>query len=110
MYAPRIPTFLLQDTLVLRRWLGAGGEGDVWEDAPGETVRAHVEAKRRMVRSADGESTTLADAVAYLRPEVEPVPVGTLVDWYGKTYRVAAAGALPSEVRPVYRELLLEAR
>jgi hypothetical protein len=105
----KIPTFLLDDTIVIRRFLGAGGEADVYED-PGSTVRARVEARRRLVRTQDGDSTTLADATAYIRPEVAAVPIGSVVNWGGVEYRVAGAGAIPTEVHPTYRELLLEAQ
>ena len=105
----RIFGFLLRDRISISRWLGAGGEGDVWSNAE-INVKAHVESKRRLVKTFEGESTTLGDAVAYIRPEVAPVPVGSRVDWGGKTYRVAAAGAVPDEVSPSHRELILESR
>ena len=60
-----------------------------------------------MVTTAGGEANVLADATAYIRPENDPVPPGSIVVWGGVEYRVEAAGAVPSEARPAFRELIL---
>jgi hypothetical protein len=106
MFGVRIPSFLLKDRIDISRFAGSGGEGDSWA-APVVGVKAHIEPRRRLVATAGGEATTMADATCYIRPENPPVPVGSIVLWGGVQYTVLAAGAVPSEERPSFRELIL---
>ena len=82
----RLPGFLLQDTITLERYAGAGAYGDTYED--GETVRAHVDGTRRAIIGQDGQQA-IAEATVYTRPMTEPA-VESRVTWRGRTYTIVA--------------------
>lgn len=105
----RVPNFLLRDRVTLERYAGSGSHGETW-GASEPNLRAHVEPKRRRINSIDG-ATSFADATAWFRPEVGIIPIESRVEWptgSAAWYRVVHAGALPDEVRPAYRELIME--
>jgi hypothetical protein len=104
MMRMRVPGFLLRDRVEIEHFEGSGAYGDVLV-AP-VTVKAHVEPTNRLVIDTQGQ-TVRAEAVMILRPEDGPVPVGSVVNWGGKKFRVLQAGGLPDEVRPTHREVLI---
>lgn len=64
-----------------------------------------------MIDNASG-GTVFADATAYIGGSELPVPVDSRLEWptgSGIWYIVRHAGAIPDEVRPAYRELIIEA-
>ena len=95
---------MLRDRVLIEDYAGSGSYGDEYS-AP-RRVKAHVEATSRLVIDREGQ-TVRAEASVILRPEVAPVPVESRLTWGGKTYRVLTAGALPDEVRPTHRELMI---
>jgi hypothetical protein len=93
---------MLRDTLVVEPYAGPTGAGGPSFGAPLDPApRAHVEPKRRMVRTVDGEQVVTA-AVAYLRPG-PVIPPRSRVTWKGRTLSVLTDG----EMRDMYLELNL---
>lgn len=107
----RAPGYALRERLIIQPYLGSGSHGDAYDTDHPRRVKAHVEARRRMITNASG-ATVFADATAMVDGKAAPVPVGSRVEWpegSGAWYLVRHAGAVPSERRPAYRELILEA-
>lgn len=100
----KIPGFLLRDRITISNYSGSNAYG-VNTGAP-RTVKAKVEPTNRLIIDRAGNQAR-AEATAMIRPEDGPVPVESKVTWGGKEYRVLAAGALPDEVNPTHRELVL---
>lgn len=100
----RIPTFLLRDTITIERYLGSGAYGETYDTA--EIVRAHVEPTNQAVIDQAGKQARV-EAIVMVRPEVRPIPIDSRITWGGVTFNVLRAGALPDEVRPTHRELMI---
>jgi hypothetical protein len=106
---PRVPGYALRDRVTLTEYTGSGSHGDTYGDP--RVVKAHIEPRRRMINN-EGGGTILADATAWVGGGEPPVPISSRVEWpagSGAWYIVRAAGAVPDEVRPAYRELIIEA-
>jgi hypothetical protein len=99
-----MPGFLLRDRITIQNYSGNTAYG-ASVGAP-RVVKAKVEPTNRLIVGPGGNSLQ-ARATALIRPEAGPVPVESKVTWGGKEYRVLAAGALPDEVNPTHRELVL---
>lgn len=82
----RLPSYMLQDEVTLERYAGAGAYGDTFSAS--ETVKAHVDATRRVVVAQDGQQA-ISEATVYTRPMTEP-EVESKVTWNGREYRVVA--------------------
>lgn len=107
----RVPGYLLRDRVIIQSFLRSGSHGDVYDTDHPRRVSAHIEARRRMIDAPAG-GTVFADATAYIRGDQPPVPVDSRLEWpadSGHWYIVRYAGAIPDEVRPAYRELIIEA-
>ena len=107
----RTPGYVLRERLIIQPYLGSGAHGDTYDTDHARRVKAHVEARRRMVDNGSG-GTVFADATAYIDGRADPVPLDSRVEWpagSGAWYIVRHAGAVPDERRPAYRELILEA-
>lgn len=106
----RVPGYALRDRVIIQPYLRSGSHGDIYDTDHARRVKAHIEARRRMVDNGSG-GTVLADATGYIDGRELPVPVDSRVEWpadSGSWYIVRYAGAIPDEVRPAYRELILE--
>lgn len=96
----RIPGVMLRDTITVEAHTGQTGAGEPAFGAA-QSLRAHVEPKRRVVRSIDGEQVVTA-AVAYLRPGPS-IPPRSRVTWNGRILSVLTDG----ELGEMYLELNL---
>ena len=108
---PRVPGYALRDRVTIIAYMGSGSHGDIWDTDNPRQVKAHIEPRRRMINS-DAGGTVLADATAWIGGQELPVPLQSRLEWptgSDKWYTVASAGAMPDEVRPAYRELIIEA-
>jgi hypothetical protein len=106
-----IPGYALRDRVIIQHFLRSGSHGDIYDTDHPRRVKAHITARRRMVDNGSG-GTVFADATGYISGKEPPVPVDSRVEWpagSGSWYIVRYAGAVPDEVRPAYRELILEA-
>lgn len=107
----RVPRYLLRDRVIIQPYTGSGSHGDAYDTDNPRPVKAHIEARRRMIDSPTG-GTVFADATGYVDGRELPIPVDSRVEWpaeSGHWYIVRFAGAIPDEVRPAYREMILEA-
>lgn len=106
----RAPGYALRERLRIEPYVASASHGDVYDTDNARVVKAHVEARRRMIDSSSG-GTVFADATAYIEGRALPVPLDSRVEWpdgSGAWYIVRHAGAIPDERRPAYRELILE--
>lgn len=87
----RIPGVMLRDTISVEPHAGQTGAG-VATFGTAQTLRAHVEPKRRAVRTPDGDQVLTA-AVAYLKPG-PVIPPRSRVTWNGRALSVLSEGEL----------------
>ena|SRR5688500_12415507 len=107
----KAPGYAFRDRVIIQPYLSSGAHGDTYDTDHPRRVKAHIEPRRRMIDNGSG-GTVLADATAYIGGRELPVPLDSRVEWpagSGSWYIVRHAGAMPDEVRPAYRELILEA-
>lgn len=79
-----IPTFLLNETVTVTRYLGDNAFGPTWGNP--QDHKARVEARRRLARDSDGRET-FSDVTVYL-PGGTLLAVDDQLEWEGRTYRV----------------------
>ena len=106
----RIPPSLRRETVVVRRYLGSGAYGPIYGDPetfapPARGV--YMEPGFRRVTDQNGEEV-VASATAFFGPEAEDIPVGSLVVWQGRTYRVIDAQPMRPFGRTSHVEVVLQ--
>jgi len=106
----RIPPSLRRETVVVRRYLGSGAYGPVYDDpvtyAP-PMRGVYVEPGFRRVTNAQGEEV-VASATAFFDADADDIMPGSLVEWQGRTYKVIDAQPIRPFGRTNHVEVVLQ--
>src|SRR5690606_4391852 len=106
----RIPPSLRRETVVVRRYLGSGAYGPIYDDpvtyAPPKNG-VYVEPGFRRVTNAQGEEV-VASVTAFFDAGADDITPGSLVEWEGRTYKVIDAQPIRPFGRTSHVEVVLQ--
>lgn len=105
-----IPKSLRRETVVVRRYLGSGPYGPIYDDPvtyspPYRGV--YVEPGLRRVIDATGEEV-VANATAFFGANASDITPNSLATWQGRNYKVIDAQTLRPRARAHHVEVLLQ--
>jgi hypothetical protein len=99
----KLPTSLLRQTITVEPYLGSSATGPRF-GAP-VAIRARVEGRRQVVKSADGHDI-VSSAAAIIRPE-HAIAAQSRVTYDGRKYDVVDVRPGQGLTRPTHFELVL---